>query len=243
METIQYTAKRNTLMIYLFVDSSGSMEIDSRMKTANKVIDTTVRKLRAVTDKTDKAELVFCSCAYGLVPKQIGMGPTPAEKFVWYEQTPGDGTCMGAALSVLDNALDYCKGSIYPPVILILSDGNSTDDILPALNQLQRNPLFEKSYKFGISFDSDREEDLAAVVGDGHLIHIQDIEGFYERIESAVQTMIENQKTVSAENPDTRSDGGTGDAEGQSERNTGAGDLADAGAVPFINHWSESDWL
>lgn len=235
METMQYAAKRNTLMVYLFIDSSGSMEIDGRMKTANKVIDTTVQKLRTITEETDKAEPVFCACSYALVTKQVGMGPTPAQKFVWYEQTPGGGTCMGAALSVLDKALGYCEGSIYPPIILILSDGNSMDDISPALEQLRRNPLFEKSHKFGISFDSGREEDLAAVVGNEHLIPIQDIEEFYERMEAAVRAMIEN--------PDMQSGGTADNPEKTPADSAGEPDENNTGEIPFINHWSESDWL
>lgn len=224
---IQYAAKRNTLMVYLFVDSSGSMENDGRMKAANKVIDTTIRKLCAVTDGTNKMEPVFCAYSYAHVTKQIGAGPTAAQKFVWQEQTPGNVTCMGAALRELNQALDYCKGSIYQPVILFLGDGNSVDDIEPELVRLRRNPHFEKSCKFGISFDSDREEDLAAVVEKENLIPIQDIEGFYEKLESAVQTMIENQETGSAEHPNILSGKVTGGSE----------------EIPFINHWSESDWL
>ena len=231
METTQYTAKRNTLMVYLFADSSGSMEIDGRIKTANQVIDTTVRRLRAITDQTDKVELVFCACSYALAAKQIGMGPTSAKKFVWYEQMLENGTCMGAALDELNKALDYCEGSIYPPIILILSDGNATDDVNAALDRLRGNPLFQQSHKFGISFDSDHAEDLAAVVGDEHLIPIQELEGFYEKLTAAVQSIIKSQETGTAKAPDMQPDEAAGAPEETPKE------------IPFINHWSENDWL
>jgi uncharacterized protein YegL len=88
--------------------------------------------------------------------------PTPIDQFQWTDLSVSGLTDFGAALRLLAGALSIppMSGRAVPPVIVLVSDGQPTDEWKQALEQLKRMPWGAKALRVAIGIGQDVDLDM-----------------------------------------------------------------------------------
>jgi uncharacterized protein YegL len=97
--------------------------------------------------------------------------PVDVERFPWTDLAPGSTTPMGAALSALAEQLKMppMEERALPPVIVLVSDGQPTDDFAAGLRRLLDEPWGRRAVRVAISIGHDADKEaLRAFTGDDH---------------------------------------------------------------------------
>lgn len=168
---------RKVMTLFYLVDTSGSMG-GTRIGTVNSAMEECIPLLQEVARANDDAEikvaiLQFSSGCSWITPAS---GPVGLDDLVWNDLQAGGITDFGAALLELDRQLSRNKflqsqTGAYAPVILLLSDGEPTDDWETGLSQIQKNNWFKNAIKIAIDIEgsSDRQV-LSAFTGNPEAI-------------------------------------------------------------------------
>ena len=87
--------------------------------------------------------------------------PVELDSYRWSDLSAGGTTDMGEAFMELDSKLDrnaflQDPAGVKAPVIIMLSDGEPTDDYKAGLKKLQQNKWFKKSIKIALGVDDAR---------------------------------------------------------------------------------------
>jgi uncharacterized protein YegL len=88
--------------------------------------------------------------------------PTPVENFVWTELTAGGITNMGLALSMVADQLKIppMTDRALPPVLVLISDGEPTDDFNSGLRKLMEQPWGRKAVRVAIAVGQDANQEV-----------------------------------------------------------------------------------
>ena len=155
-------APRKVMTLFYLVDTSGSMD-GEKIGKVNATMEECFPLLKEVAKANDDAEikvaiLQFSSGCSWITPES---GPVGLDDIAWNNLTSGGLTDFGSALLELDKRLsrnEYLKSitGAYAPVILLLSDGEPTDDWESALKQIKQNNWFKNAIKiaFAINIES-----------------------------------------------------------------------------------------
>ena len=159
-------APRKVMTLFYLIDSSGSMQ-GTRIGTVNSAMEECVPMLRDVAQANDDAEikvavLEFSNGCNWITPES---GPVNIDDLHWNDLKAGGITDFGSALRELDKKLsrnEYLKSQTgaYAPVIILLSDGEPTDDWESALNQIKNNNWFKYAIKIAIDIEGDSNKDV-----------------------------------------------------------------------------------
>ena len=133
-------------------DCSISMKYNGKMDALNDAIKRSIPHMQEVAYENPNAQvniraIKFSSGASWHIEKQI-----PVEKFEWNDLEISGVTDLGAALLLLKDALKVSNMSdrALPPVIVLISDGQPTDDYKSALASLMEEPWAIKAVKIAI---------------------------------------------------------------------------------------------
>ena len=158
------------LVVFFVIDRSGSMSIGGKMNAVNHAVREAIPVLKGIggSDADLKiAVLTFSDGAEWMYDELIDV-----EDFTWNDIEPFGFTDFGAACNELADKLSRkkymnSKSGYKKPVIILLSDGEPTDDdIWPdALNRLKTNNWFKLSIKIALAVDSADEDVLGQFVG------------------------------------------------------------------------------
>lgn len=161
------SAPRRTMTLFLIADTSGSMEGD-RIQSLNAAMDEVVPYLKDISENNADAQikvavLEFSSDAQWQFPQ-----PMEAETYQWRPLEAGGLTQMGEAFTKLNEALSVSKGFMkeaagsYAPALLLLSDGEPTDNYKHALDKLKQNGWYKAGIKVAIAVGEDANRDVLA---------------------------------------------------------------------------------
>ena len=169
-------------LIYL-LDTSGSM-FGSRITKINQIMKKTINDLKCVINNEEYAikvaVLSFATCC-----RWITCGLTDVEKIQWEDLHAEGMTSLGSAFEELNSVLRREKllmvennQPMLRPVIILFTDGESTDLYEDKLNRLKKNDLFSKSLKFAIGLDNEinREVLIEFVESDNCLLEEKDFD-------------------------------------------------------------------
>lgn len=170
-------APRKVMTLFYLVDTSGSME-GSRIGTVNAAMEQCVPLLKEVARTNDDAEikvaiLQFSSGCSWVTPAS---GPVGLDDIIWNDLYAGGVTEFGEALWELDKKLSKneflrSQTGAYAPVILLLSDGEPTDDWETALDQIKQNNWFKHAIKIAIDIECESNKFvLASFTGNSEAI-------------------------------------------------------------------------
>lgn len=158
-------SRRRKMNIFYLIDTSGSMSGD-KIACVNEVMPEVVDIVSEISDDNmDNAEicvsaLIFDSGTRWLYPEAL-----VANDFKWISQQAGGGTSLGGACLELEKAL-HRKGDKAQlvsttghknPAIILLSDGEPTDNYKSGLEKLKSNKWFESATK--VAFQIGGEDD------------------------------------------------------------------------------------
>jgi len=155
---------------FIFIaDCSGSMSVDGKIQTLNNAIKEALPEMRAVADENPNARVLVRAVAFATGARWHVAKPTPVDEFNWPQLQAGGVTDMGAALKEVAGQLKIppMTERALPPVLVLLSDGQPTDDFPTGLQALMDQPWGRKAVRIAIAIGSDADlEPLQKFIGD-----------------------------------------------------------------------------
>lgn len=166
---------RRTMVLFFVVDTSGSMYGD-KIGALNDAIRETLPDLQDLSENNADAKIKIATLQFDSDVRWRDSEPVDSENFVWNDLQASGLTSLGAALSELKGKLSTQKfmqeavGS-FAPVIILLSDGEPTDDYKTALEEIKKNNWFKHAIKVAIAIGNDADKNiLAEVVGNAEAV-------------------------------------------------------------------------
>lgn len=150
------------LHFFWMVDCSGSMFSEGKIGTVNNAIQECIPKMVSAADNNPNAQLLVRALQFSTGASWITANPVPIEDYAWEDMEANGVTDMGKAFKLLAAQLDIPPMPVraLPPVIVLLSDGQPTDDYKKGLDKLKAMPWFKKAVKIAISIGQDADDDV-----------------------------------------------------------------------------------
>ena len=153
------SVSKRELKIYWLVDVSGSMHGD-KIATVNRAVRAVIPELRDASDENPEIQMYVRAMKFGS-DAQWHTNETKIEDFKWHDLDAGGMTDMGAALKLMSRELtpERMGQRAIPPVLILMSDGEATDDYDGGLEALLGQKWAQKSVRLAIAIGGDANTD------------------------------------------------------------------------------------
>lgn len=143
------------------VDCSGSM-YGEKIGIVNNTIQECIPEMRSAADNNPNAQLLIRALQFSSGASWITSSPVPVEDYGWEDMDANGLTEMGKAFDLLAAQLSIppMPERALPPVIVLLSDGQPTDDYKKSMEKLKKLPWFRKAVKIAISIGQDADDEV-----------------------------------------------------------------------------------
>lgn len=150
---------KRALKIFWLVDVSGSMH-GEKIATVNRAIKACIQPLIDEADDNHEAQMFVRAMKFGSSAKWHTQ-ETPIEDFVWYDLDTGGLTSTGAALKLMAKELtvEAMGKRALPPVIILISDGEATDEYESGIEELLAQRWGQKAVRVAIAIGDDARID------------------------------------------------------------------------------------
>ena len=154
-DEIGSAVSKRALKIFWLVDTSHSMA-GEKIATVNRAIKACIAPLRDAAEDNHEAKMYVRTMKFS-VGASWHTEETGIEDFEWYDLSVNGYTETGAALRLMAKELTMEKmGSrALPPVIILMSDGESTDDYEGGLKELLSERWAQKAVRIAIAIGAD----------------------------------------------------------------------------------------
>lgn len=153
-------------------DCSGSMAADGKIQALNNAIREATPHMQKVADENPNAQVLVRAIKFSNGAQWHISQPTPVENFKWTDLSAEGVTDMGKALTLLAEQLRIPPMSdrALPPVLVLLSDGQPTDDFGGGLKKLMELPWGKKAVRVAIAIGTDTDlQVLEKFIGNSEL--------------------------------------------------------------------------
>ena len=149
------------LHFFWIVDCSGSM-CGEKIGTVNHAIQSTIPEMVDAASNNPNAQLLIRTLKFSTGASWVTSSPVCIEEFAWDDLDADGVTEMGKAFDLVADQLTIPPMSdrAMPPVLVLLSDGQPTDDYHEALRRLLHLPWGKKSVRIAISIGSDADDSV-----------------------------------------------------------------------------------
>lgn len=157
-------------------DCSGSMSVDGKMESLNNAIREAIPHMRDVARENPNAEILIRVLTFSSGAQWHVAHPQPIEDFKWTDLTADGVTDLGRALSLLADQLKIppMTDRALPPVLVLISDGQPTDDFNNGLKTLMEQPWGKRAVRVAIAIGKDaNHEVLQKFIGHAELKPLQ----------------------------------------------------------------------
>lgn len=142
---------KKTMVMFFLIDTSGSMD-GEKIETVNEAMHEIIPIVRDISNDTTDSEIKFAVLGFDSSTSWITPSPVDLNSYKYKELTAGGGTSMGEAFSELASKLDknaFLSSQVgnLAPAIILLSDGDPTDDHRAGLNVLKQNKWYNSAIK------------------------------------------------------------------------------------------------
>ena len=183
LERLASPPPRRQLNLFYVIDTSGSMA-GEKIASVNQVMRPVIDIIREVDENNkDNAKIVVSCLEFSTGCRWSNPIPVDCGSFVWQDLQAGGLTDLGAASKELCSKMrrsEYLQSETghYAPVVIILSDGEPTDDYMAGIKELKQNKWFKAAIKVAIAIGNDANVDvLAEFVGNKEtVITVHDVE-------------------------------------------------------------------
>ncbi len=143
------------------VDCSGSM-YGEKIGAVNNAIQSTIPEMAEAANHNPNAQLLIRTLKFSTGAAWVTPDPVPIESFAWDDLEAGGVTDMGRAFEMLaaQMTIPPMTDRALPPVLVLLSDGQPTDDFKNGLDQLLQLPWGKKAVRIAISIGQDADDDV-----------------------------------------------------------------------------------
>ena len=155
---------RRTMTLFFLVDTSGSMA-GNKIGAVNDAIANVIPMIREISASNPDAEIKVAAMQFSNGVSWLYDEPKPAADFKWTDVSAFGMTVLGQACAELSNKLSRngfmqsASGS-YAPAIILLSDGEPTDDFHGGLAKLKQNNWFKAAIKIAIAIGDDADTEI-----------------------------------------------------------------------------------
>ena len=166
-------------------DCSGSMSVNGKIQALNNAIRSTIPLMRDTASQNPNAQMMVRALKFSNGAQWHISQPTPIETFEWQDLSADGVTDMGRALTMLAEQLKLMENRALPPVLVLLTDGQPTDDFSSGLKNLMDLPWGRKAIRIGISIGQDADDEvLQKFIGHSELKPLQakNAEQLHDRI-------------------------------------------------------------
>lgn len=168
--------KSNRPLHFIWIcDCSGSMS-GQKIQILNTAIRDAIPLMRKEADANPNAQVLVRVLKFSSGAQWHIAQPTPVENFNWIDLTTDGVTDMGKALSMVAEQLKIppMTDRALPPVLVLISDGQPTDDFSSGLRQLMEQPWGKKAVRIAIAVGGDADhEPLQKFIGHSELKPLQ----------------------------------------------------------------------
>ncbi|MEN8215882.1 MAG: VWA domain-containing protein [Pseudomonadota bacterium] len=149
-------------------DCSGSMSINGKIQALNTAIREAIPHMQNVADENPNAQVLVRALKFSNGAQWHISQPTPIAEFKWTDLTTSGLTDMGKALMMIAKQLKIppMTDRALPPVLVMISDGQPTDDFKDGLAALMDLPWGKKAVRIAIAVGEDADhETLQQFIG------------------------------------------------------------------------------
>lgn len=157
-------------------DCSGSMDIDGKIQSLNTAIKEAIPNMQTVADENPNAQVLVRALKFSSGAQWHVSQPTEIADFRWEDLTAEGVTDMGKALLMVADQLKIppMVERALPPVLVLISDGQPTDDYAGGLKALMDQPWGRKAVRIAIAIGEDADtEVLQKFIGNPELRPLQ----------------------------------------------------------------------
>jgi len=149
------------LNFFWVVDCSGSMW-GEKIGVVNNAITSVLPEMIDEAAENPNAQLLIRTLKFSTGASWITDSPVKVEDYVWEDLEAAGVTDLGKAFDLLSAQLDIKQMGerALPPVIVLLSDGQPTDDYKKSLDKFQKLPWAKKAVRIAISIGQDADDDV-----------------------------------------------------------------------------------
>ena len=143
-------------------DCSGSMGSDGKIQALNNAIREALPHMQRVGDENPNAQVLVRAAKFASGAHWHLGALTPVADFKWVDLQAGGHTDMGKALSLVAGELKMppMTDRALPPVLVLVSDGQPTDDFGMGLKALLDEPWGKKAVRIAIAIGEDADHDV-----------------------------------------------------------------------------------
>ena len=118
--------------------------------------------MRSAADNNPNAQLLIRALQFSSGASWLTSNPVPVEDYGWEDMEANGLTELGKAFDLLAAQLSIppMPERALPPVIVLLSDGQPTDDYKKSMDKLKKLPWFRKAVKIAISIGQDADDEV-----------------------------------------------------------------------------------
>lgn len=149
------------LHFFWVVDCSGSM-YGEKIGTLNNAIQSTIPDMVDAAENNPNAQLFVRTLKFATGASWVTPNPVKIEDFAWDDLEADGLTDLGKAFELLAGQLTIppMTDRALPPVIVLLSDGQPTDEYKKALDDLLKLPWGKKAVRIAISIGQDADDEV-----------------------------------------------------------------------------------
>ena len=156
------------LHFFYLCDGSGSMASQGKIQALNQAIRQSLPAMATVARQNPEARVLVRAVRFADRAVWHLPAPTPVEDLAWSDLEAGGITAMGEALRLVAAELRSppMEARALPPVLVLISDGQPTDDFDGGLAVLMREPWAQKAVRLAIAMGHDADlEVLQSFIG------------------------------------------------------------------------------
>jgi uncharacterized protein YegL len=152
---------RRPLQFIWIVDRSGSMQ-GRKIESLNLAIRESIKPMQDVADANPNAEVFVRIVTFSDGAQWHVSQPTDVRDFRWKDLDADGVTDMGQALMLVAHALslENMPQRGLPPVLVLISDGQPTDDYKRGLQALMDQPWGLKAVRIAVAIGDDADLDI-----------------------------------------------------------------------------------
>jgi len=152
------------------------MAAEGKIQALNNAIREAIPHMQKVADENPNAQVLVRAIRFSNGAQWHISQPTPVADFKWQDLSAEGETHMGKALQMVADQLKIppMTDRALPPVLVLISDGQPTDDYQSGLKALMDQPWGKKAVRIAISIGADADQDvLQKFIGHSELMPLQ----------------------------------------------------------------------
>jgi uncharacterized protein YegL len=138
------------------------MAADGKIQALNNAIREALPHMQAVADENPNAQILVRAIRFSSGASWHIETPAPVADFRWVDLQANGVTDLGKGLQLVTEQIHISRMSqrALPPVIVLLSDGQPTDDYLSGIQALLEQPWGKKAVRIAIAIGADADHNV-----------------------------------------------------------------------------------